>query len=111
MLLGFVWGLDVAWAVSLCADGKTYASTGASGGITIHSATPSSSSESEDAFGTRLAHIPSGRSKFGLDLEYSPVDSTKIAMSNESGQVRPVLNTGSIIPLIDLHNLWISRSF
>jgi hypothetical protein len=81
-------GLVVAWAISLCADGKTYASTGASGGITIHSVGSSSSDESSgDAFGTHLAHVPSGRSKFGLYLDYSPADSSRIAMSNESGQV------------------------
>lgn len=78
----------IAWSVALCSDGKTYASTGASGGITIHSAVPSSEAEEgEDSFGTRLTHLSSGRSKFGLDLKYSPVDSTKVAMSNETGQV------------------------
>jgi hypothetical protein len=82
------WDLVVAWAVSLCADGKTYASTGASGAITVHSAEPLSPEIDGDTFGQRLAQIPTGRSKFGLYLDYNPVDSTRIAMSNETGQVR-----------------------
>ena len=49
-----------AWSVSLHPDGKSYAATGGSGCITIHSAEPSS-------FGQRLSKLEcSGRSKFGM---------------------------------------------
>jgi hypothetical protein len=94
--------LDLAWAVSLCSDGKTYASTGGSGAVTLHSVEPSFSYNGDggDAFGVRLAHIPTGRSKFGFYLDYSPVDSTKIAMSNENGQVSNLHGT-SIMFLIN----------
>lgn len=80
-----------AWAVSLASDGKTYASTGGSGSVTIHSAFPSASADMMDSdsqpFGTRLADIPSGRSKFGLFVDHNPVHDNRIASSNEAGQV------------------------
>ena len=48
-----------AWSVSLNPRGGTYASTGGSGNVTIHSAEPGS-------FGERRATLTSGRSKFGM---------------------------------------------
>ena len=48
-----------AWSVSLNPKGGTYASTGGSGNVTIHSAESAS-------FGERRATLTSGRSKFGM---------------------------------------------
>ncbi|KAG8814167.1 hypothetical protein FRC19_001954 [Serendipita sp. 401] len=82
---------EPAWSVSLASDGKTYASTGGSGSVTIHSAIPSSSSAKSDSmeegFGSRLADIPTGRVKFGMFVDHCPTDDNKVAMSNETGQV------------------------
>ena len=50
---------DLAWSVSLNPQGETYASTGTSGNISIHSAQPSN-------FGERLSTLSSGQSKFGM---------------------------------------------
>ena len=51
--------LFLAWSVSLHPQGETYASTGSSGNVTIHSASP-------DNFGQRLSTLTSGRQKFGM---------------------------------------------
>jgi WD repeat-containing protein 61 len=51
--------LFLAWSVSLHPHGETYASTGSSGNVTIHSAGP-------DNFGQRLSTLTSGRQKFGM---------------------------------------------
>jgi hypothetical protein len=48
-----------AWSISLNPKGGTYAATGSSGNITIHSADPSS-------FGQLKSTLSSGRSKFGM---------------------------------------------
>lgn len=53
----------VAWSVSLNPRGGTYASTGGSGNVTIHSADTGS-------FGERRATLTSGRNKFGMHCEY-----------------------------------------
>jgi WD repeat-containing protein 61 len=50
---------SLAWSVSLSPKGATYASTGGSGNIVIHSA-------ERDDFGTRRATLPTGKSKYGL---------------------------------------------
>jgi WD repeat-containing protein 61 len=74
----------------LATDGKTYASTGGSGSVTVHSALPSSEDMMDSdlqLFGTRLVDLPTGRSKFGLFVDHSPVDDNKIATSSETGQV------------------------
>jgi hypothetical protein len=49
----------LAWSVSLNPQGETYASTGTSGNISIHSAQPSN-------FGERLSTLSSGQNKFGM---------------------------------------------
>ncbi len=48
-----------AWSVSLNPKGGTYAATGGSGNVTIHSAEP-------ETFGERRTALPSGRGKFGM---------------------------------------------
>lgn len=48
-----------AWSVSLNPKGGTYASTGGSGNVSIHSADSAT-------FGERRTTLPSGRSKFGM---------------------------------------------
>ncbi|EJD01723.1 uncharacterized protein FOMMEDRAFT_158878 [Fomitiporia mediterranea MF3/22] len=50
---------DPAWSVSLHPSGETYASTGGTGNVTIHSAESSN-------FGERVAKLESGRSKMGM---------------------------------------------
>jgi hypothetical protein len=95
-----------AWAVSLASDGKTYASTGGSGSVTIHSALPSSSDMMDSdlqSFGTRLVDLPTGRSKFGLFVDHSPVDDNKVATSSETGQVN--LSDLHLIPEV-LRQIW-----
>ena len=49
----------LAWSVSLNPQGETYASTGTSGNISIHSAQTSN-------FGERLSTLSSGQNKFGM---------------------------------------------
>ncbi|TCD60150.1 hypothetical protein EIP91_010633 [Steccherinum ochraceum] len=70
---------EPAWAVSLNPKGGTYASTGGSGNVTIHSA-------ERDSFGERRATLASGRNKFGMSCKYSP-DGTRVAMSSDAGQI------------------------
>lgn len=70
---------EPAWSVSLNPRGDTYASTGGSGNVSIHSA-------QTDNFGERLSTISSGRNKFGMFCSYSP-DGRRIAMSSETGQI------------------------
>jgi hypothetical protein len=104
------WRLS-AWAVSLASDGKTYASTGGSGSVTIHSALPSSEDMMDSdipSFGTRLTDLPTGRSKFGLFVDHSPVDDNKIATSSETGQVS--LNVLRLIPE-SLKQTWARYSY
>lgn len=52
-----------AWSVSLNPRGDTYASTGGSGNVSIHSA-------QTDNFGERLSTVTSGRNKFGMFCSY-----------------------------------------
>ncbi|KIY73293.1 WD repeat-containing protein 61 [Cylindrobasidium torrendii FP15055 ss-10] len=73
-------GIEPSWTVSLHPNGETYASSGASGNVTIHSAQPG------EGFGRRLATLASGRSKFGLKALYSP-DGRRVALASESGQI------------------------
>ncbi|KDQ63966.1 hypothetical protein JAAARDRAFT_201435 [Jaapia argillacea MUCL 33604] len=70
---------EPSWSVSLNPLGGTYASTGGSGNITIHSAEPST-------FGERKSKLSSGRNKFGMCCKHSP-DGSRIALSSESGQI------------------------
>jgi len=71
---------EPSWSVSLNpVNETTYASSGGTGNIIIHSA-------QSHNFGENLAQIPSGRNKFGMYCSYSP-DSRRIAMSNEAGQI------------------------
>ncbi|KAH9852488.1 WD repeat-containing protein 61 [Lenzites betulinus] len=70
---------EPSWSVSLNPKGGTYASTGGSGNVTIHSAEAGS-------FGERRATLTSGRSKFGMCCKHSP-DGTRVAMSSEAGQI------------------------
>ncbi|KAI0711154.1 WD repeat-containing protein 61 [Cerioporus squamosus] len=70
---------EPSWSVSLNPRGGTYASTGGSGNVTIHSAeTPT--------FGERRATLTSGRSKFGMFCKHSP-DGSRVAMSSDAGQI------------------------
>ncbi|GBE80187.1 WD40 repeat-like protein [Sparassis crispa] len=71
--------IEPSWSVSLDPKGQTYASTGGSGNVTIHSA-------ARESFGERRATLPSGRNKFGMFCKYSP-DGTRVAMSLETGQI------------------------
>jgi len=57
------YGCITAWSVSLNPNGSTYASSSASGNITIHSADPAD-------FGRKLSSIPSGRVKFGMSCRH-----------------------------------------
>jgi hypothetical protein len=52
-----------AWSISLNPKGGTYASTGGSGNVTIHSA-------EVDNFGELLTTLPSGRNKFGIHCKH-----------------------------------------
>ncbi|KAF8484197.1 WD repeat-containing protein 61 [Gautieria morchelliformis] len=70
---------EPVWAVSLHPNGRTYASTGGDGDISIRSAAPAD-------FGTRARQLSPGKSKFGMSLAHSP-DGSKIAMSSETGQL------------------------
>ncbi|KAI0360565.1 WD repeat-containing protein 61 [Trametes cingulata] len=70
---------EPSWSVSLNPKGGSYASTGGSGNVTIHSAEPGS-------FGERRATLTSGRSKFGMYCKHSP-DGARVAMSSEAGQI------------------------
>ncbi|THH14185.1 hypothetical protein EW146_g6122 [Bondarzewia mesenterica] len=70
---------EPSWSVSLNPKGGSYASTGGSGSITIHSAEPGS-------FGQRLSTLTSTRNKFGMQCRYSP-DGFRIALATESGQM------------------------
>ncbi|KAJ3553644.1 hypothetical protein NM688_g3494 [Phlebia brevispora] len=70
---------EPAWSVSLNPNGQTYAATGGSGNVSIHSAEPSS-------FGQRQSVLSSGRNKFGMFCKHSP-DGTRVAMSSEAGQI------------------------
>ncbi|EIN11018.1 WD repeat-containing protein 61 [Punctularia strigosozonata HHB-11173 SS5] len=70
---------EPSWSVSLNPKGGTYASTGGSGNVTIHSADPSS-------FGQRQATLTSGRMKFGMYCVHSP-DGSRVALSTETGQI------------------------
>ncbi|KAF9269380.1 WD repeat-containing protein 61 [Marasmius fiardii PR-910] len=72
--------VEPAWSVSLNPKGETYASSGGSGKVTIHSAQPSGN------FGERLTSITSGRTKFGMYCIHSP-DGKRLALSSESGQI------------------------
>ena len=51
--------ISLAWSVSLNPQGETYASTGTSGNVFIHSAQTSN-------FGERLSTLTAGRTKFGM---------------------------------------------
>jgi WD repeat-containing protein 61 len=55
--------LGIAWSVSLNPKGETYASTGGSGNVTIHSAQPND-------FGERLSSLSSGRNKYGMHCSH-----------------------------------------
>ncbi|KZT70233.1 WD40 repeat-like protein [Daedalea quercina L-15889] len=71
--------VEPSWSVSLSPDGQTYASTGGSGNVTIHSA-------ARGSFGERVTTLVSGRNKFGMFCKYSP-DGKRVAMSSETGQI------------------------
>ncbi|KDR84418.1 hypothetical protein GALMADRAFT_237275 [Galerina marginata CBS 339.88] len=70
---------EPSWSVSLNPKGDTYASTGSSGNVLIHSA-------QADNFGERVATLSSGRNKFGMFCTHSP-DGRRVAMSSETGQI------------------------
>jgi len=71
--------IEPAWSVSLHPKGGTYASTGGSGNVTIHSAEPQN-------FGQRQATLTSGRNKHGMKCIHS-TDGSRIALSTETGQI------------------------
>ncbi|PPR06106.1 hypothetical protein CVT26_005333 [Gymnopilus dilepis] len=70
---------EPSWSVSLHPSGESYASTGGSGNVFIHSAKP-------ENFGERISTLSSGRNKFGMYTTYSP-DGRRVAMSSETGQI------------------------
>jgi len=72
-------GAEPSWSVSLNPKGGTYAATGGSGNVTIHSAEP-------ETFGEQRAILQSGRGKFGMRCRHSP-DGSRVALSVESGQI------------------------
>jgi len=55
--------LSTAWSVSLNPKGSTYAATGGSGNVTIHSAEP-------ETFGEQRTTLQSGRGKFGMQCSH-----------------------------------------
>jgi len=75
-------GIEPAWSVSLSPDASTYASTGASGTITIHSADSASFGRSVDTLSPRTE----GKHKFGMFVSHSP-DASRLALSTEQGQI------------------------
>ncbi|KZT38113.1 WD40 repeat-like protein [Sistotremastrum suecicum HHB10207 ss-3] len=81
---------QTAWSVSLHPSGETYASSGQSGNVHIHSAktalSHSSQYDSSTPFGTPLSTLDSGRARFGMFVKHSP-DGQRIAMSSESGTI------------------------
>ncbi|KAF8484580.1 WD repeat-containing protein 61 [Russula ochroleuca] len=70
---------EPSWSVSLNPKGGTYAATGGSGNVTIHSAEP-------ETFGERRTTLSSGRGKFGMRCNHSP-DGSRVALSVDSGQI------------------------
>ncbi|PPQ65730.1 hypothetical protein CVT24_011763, partial [Panaeolus cyanescens] len=70
---------EPSWSVSLHPNAETYASTGSSGNITIHSA-------KAENFGEHLSSLPSGKAKFGICCVHSP-NGRFVAMSSETGQI------------------------
>ncbi|TFY67520.1 hypothetical protein EVG20_g3918 [Dentipellis fragilis] len=70
---------EPSWSISLNPKGGTYASTGGSGNVTIHSA-------EQDGFGQPMATLPSGRNKFGMQCMHSP-DGFSVALATETGQI------------------------
>jgi len=72
-------GAEPSWSVSLNPKGGTYAATGGSGNVTIHSAEP-------ETFGEQRTVLQSGRGKFGMRCTHSP-DGSRVALSVDSGQI------------------------
>jgi len=72
-------GGEPSWSVSLNPKGGTYAATGGSGNVAIHSAEP-------ETFGERRTILSSGRGKFGMRCSHSP-DGSRVALSVDSGQI------------------------
>lgn len=60
--------LSTAWSVSLNPKGGTYAATGGSGNVTIHSAEP-------ETFGEQRTFLQSGRGKFGMRCSHVGISS------------------------------------
>jgi len=75
-------GIEPAWSVSLSPDASTYASTGGSGTVTIHSADPASFGRAIDTLSPRAE----GKNKFGMVVTHSP-DGSRLALSTEQGQI------------------------
>lgn len=72
---------SLVWSTSLSPDAKTYASTsGSSGNVCIHDATPGS------PFGSTISALSIGRNKWGMHLRHNQ-DGSKVAMSTESGTI------------------------
>ncbi|CAG8700238.1 7775_t:CDS:2, partial [Acaulospora colombiana] len=88
-----------------------YAEPG-SGSVTIHSTAFTSGMKMEEGesveFGSRIADISTGRSKFGLFVDHCPSDDNKIAMSNESGQL---LMSASDDKRLVLHDARVASQF
>lgn len=72
-------GAEPSWSVSLNPRGSTFAATGGSGNVTIHSA-------EAETFGEQRTTLQSGRGKFGMRCSHSP-DGSRVALSVESGQI------------------------
>ncbi|KAH9179507.1 WD repeat-containing protein 61 [Lactarius sanguifluus] len=69
-------GAEPSWSVSLNPRGSTFAATGGSGNVTIHSA-------EAETFGEQRTTLQSGRGKFGMRVP----DGSRLALSIESGQI------------------------
>ena len=64
-----------AWSVSLNPKGDTYAATGGSGNVSIHSAEP-------ETFGERRTVLPSGRGKFGMRCRHVSIVCTSFSIND-----------------------------
>lgn len=73
--VGLIGIYRLAWAVSLHPSAETYAATGASGNVTIHSAGPSN-------FGERIAKLESGRTRMGMSIAHVRLPSTRLYVGN-----------------------------
>ena len=96
----------LAWSVSLNPQGETYASTGISGNVFIHSAQPSN-------FGERLSTLPSGRHKFGMFCSHVCFFLLYIYITRLTFQIEPRWSTNCHVvrKWTDLHIRYRNKHF